>query len=222
MVETVLRRGRRRAVERMAVAAAGYAAMGWPVCAGAHPPGRPHRGAGAGRACSCDRMGCPAPGAHPMSPAWQVEATTDRATVWSLWLARPEASIILPTGRVFDVLDVPASVGAAALRLMGQAGVRPGPVAVSAGDRALFFVLTRGTPADEHEWWSCHLDCEPETVTQVSGLRWHCRDSYVLAPPSRYGADGVARWLRGPGEHPLPDGLRLLEFLADACEGAAR
>ena len=44
----------------------------------------------------------------------------------------------------------------------------------------------------------------------------------MLAPPSRYGADGVARWLRGPDEHPLPDGLRLLEFLADACEGAAR
>src|SRR6266498_4594549 len=92
MVETVRRRGRRRAGERMAAAAASYAAMGWPVCAGAHPPGRPHRGADAGRACSCDRMGCPAPGAHPMSPAWQVEATTDPATVWSLWPARPERS----------------------------------------------------------------------------------------------------------------------------------
>ena len=42
MVEAVLRARRRRAVERMAVAAVGYAAMGWPVCAGANPPGRPH------------------------------------------------------------------------------------------------------------------------------------------------------------------------------------
>jgi Bifunctional DNA primase/polymerase, N-terminal len=221
MVETVLRRGRRRGLERMAVAAASYAAMGWPVCAGAHPPGRPQRGAGAGRACSCDRMGCPAPGAHPMSPAWQVEATTDPATVWSCWLARPEANIILPTGRVFDVLDVPATAGTAALRLMAEAGVRPGPVAVSAADRALFFVRTRGAPADEYEWWSCHLDCEPETVTQVAGLRWHCRNSYVLAPPSRYAAAGAAHWLRGPAEHPLPDGVRLLEVLADACDQAA-
>src|SRR5262249_58349033 len=38
MVEAVLRRGRRRAVERMAVAAAEYAALGWPVCLGAYPP----------------------------------------------------------------------------------------------------------------------------------------------------------------------------------------
>lgn len=221
MMDTVRRRGRRRAVERVAVAAAGYAAMGWPVCAGAHPPGRQERGAGTGRGCSCDRMGCPAPGAHPLSPAWQVEATADLTTVEGLWLARPDANVILPTGRVFDVLDVPATVGAAALELMERAGVRPGPVALSAGDRALFFVLTRGTPEDEHEWWSCHLDCEPETVTQVSGLRWHCRDSYVLAPPSRYGPASTALWLRDPREHPLPDGVRLLEFLADACEGTA-
>jgi hypothetical protein len=156
-----------------------------------------------------------------MSPAWQVEATADPATVESLWLARPDANVILPTGRVFDVLDVPAAVGMAALELMERAGARPGPVAVSAGDRALFFVLTRGTPEDEHEWWSCHLDCEPETVTEVTGLRWHCRDSYVLAPPSRYGPASTAQWLRDPAEHPLPDGVRVLEFLADAGEGAA-
>jgi hypothetical protein len=87
-------------------------------------------------------------------------------------------------------------------------------------------VLTRGTPADEQEWWSCHLDCEPESVPEhfelsvLPGLRWHCRASYVVAPPSRLPGAGTARWLREPGSHPLPDGLRLLEVLADACEGA--
>jgi hypothetical protein len=222
MTTTMLRRGRRRAAGRMAAAAAGYAAMGWPVCAGAHPPGRPQRGAEASRGCSCDRMGCPAPGAHPMSPAWQVEATADPVVAEALWAARPDANVILATGRVFDVLDVPAPMGVAAMALMAQSGVQPGPVALSAGDRALFFVLTRGAPDDEQEWWSCRLDCEPETVTEVSALRWHCRDSYVLAPPSRFGAAGAARWLREPDGHPLPDGLRLLEFLADACEGDPR
>src|SRR6204780_2820792 len=182
MVDTMRRRGRRRAVERMAVAAAGYAAMGWPVCAGAHLPGRPHRGAAAVRACSCDRMGCPAPGAHPVSPAWQVEATADPAAVFGLWLARPEANVILPTGRVFDVLDVPAAAGTSALERMTAAGVAVGPVAALGQDRMMFFVVTRGSPTDEDEWWSCGLDCEPEGV--VAGLRWHCRDSYVLAPPS--------------------------------------
>jgi len=39
----------------------------------------------------------------------------------------------------------------------------------------------------------------------------------VVAPPSRYGR-GAAQWIREPGDNPLPDALRLLEFLADACD----
>jgi hypothetical protein len=105
---------------------------------------------------------------------------------------------------------------------MERTGVRAGPVALSAetqasGDRALFFVATRGAPADEDEWWSCHLDREPDDFAPVAGLRWHTRDSFVMAPPSRFGR-GAAQWAREPGDYPLPDALRLLEFLADACD----
>jgi len=160
----------------MMAAAAEYAAMGWPVCAGAYPPGRSRHGE-ALRACSCDRVGCPDPGAHPMSPAWQAQATADPRLVAQCWMARPEGNIILVTGRVFDVLDVPAAAGAAALALMDRSAVR---------------------------------------------LRWHCRSSYVLAPPSRDGNALKAHWVRPPDGRPLPDGLRLLGFLADACEEAAR
>ena len=147
-----------------------------------------------------------------------MQATDNPEQVRKVWQAAPDANVILVTGRVFDVLDVPAQVGTAALARMEKAGVRPGPVAISAGNRAHFFVLTRGAPADEDEWWSCHLDCEPEIVADVAGLRWHCRDSFVLAPPSRYGSGLAARWVRDPAGSPLPDGLRLLEVLADVCE----
>jgi Bifunctional DNA primase/polymerase, N-terminal len=215
MVDAVLRSRRRKASERMAVAAAGYADKGWPVCPAAHPPGR---GPGAqGRACSCDRIGCPAPAAHPVSLAWQRQATADTAAIWQWWRTQPAANIILVTGRSFDVLDVPVPAGLAALHQMERSGIRPGPVAISAGDRALFLVTTRAAFADEDEWWSCHLDCEPETVPEIAGLRWHCKDSYVLAPPSRLSSGLAVKWIRGPQE-PLPDSLRLLEYLADACE----
>jgi hypothetical protein len=235
MVAPVLRRSRRRDAGRLAAAAVSYAAMGWPVCAGAHCmtdgagtsaasrsrsflPAAPLRDQGTGRACSCDRVGCPAPGAHPISAAWQIEATSDPDEAGRCWLERPDANVILATGRVFDVLDVPAAAGTAALGMMRQCGVQPGPVAAGVGGRTLFFVTTRGAPIDEVEWWSCQLDCEPENVAQVASLRWHCRNSYVLAPPSRDAVAG-ARWLRAPGQHPLPDPVRMLEFLADACEG---
>jgi Bifunctional DNA primase/polymerase, N-terminal len=222
MVDVVRRRGERglrahgRAAERhrpLGSVAARYAAMGWPVCLGAHP----YRGSvEPGRACSCDRVGCPAPGAHPVSPAWQMQATVDTNVIESWWETRPEANVMLVTGRVFDVLDVPAAAGSAALERMRAAGAAVGPVSCLGEDRMLFFVLTRGSPADEDEWWSCGLDSEPESVTP--GLRWHCRDSYVLAPPSACAGGLAARWLRSPREHPLPDPLRLLEYLVDACE----
>jgi len=222
MVDVVRRRGPRvrgRAAERqqpLGAVAARYASMGWPVCLGAHT----YRGTRAamepGRACSCDRVGCPAPGAHPVSSAWQMHATVDLNTIQSWWETRPEANVILVTGRVFDVLEVPAMAGAAALGQMEAAGVVMGPVTVVGQERMLFFVTTRGSPADEDEWWSCGLDSEPESV--VTGLRWHCRDSYVLAPPSRLADGQDARWLRSPHEYPLPDALRLLEYLVDACE----
>jgi Bifunctional DNA primase/polymerase, N-terminal len=220
MVDVLRRRSRSRAAERqqpLGEAAAQYASMGWPVCVGAQP----YRGTRAamepGRACSCDRVGCPAPGAHPESPAWQMQATVDLNMIRSWWEARPEANVILVTGRVFDVLDIPAAAGSAALGQMAAAGVAAGPVAVLGQDRMLFFVMTRGAPADEDEWWSCGLDCEPEENV-VHGLRWHCRESYVVAPPSRFAGGLTARWLRSPQEHPPPDALRLLEYLVDACE----
>jgi len=149
--------------------------------------------------------------------------------------------VILATGRVFDVLDVPAVAGATALAKMGAAGVATGPVAVQGAERMLFFVATRGAPDDEDEWWSCGLDSSPDPSEQAESVRWHCRDSYVLAPPSRYGTGQDVRWVREPagllspgGATPLsastggmsssaarvelPDGLRLLEYLVDACE----
>jgi len=233
MVEVLPRRVRRADAGRQAAAAVGYAQLGWPVCPGAvgpHPGPARHRvpalatrgqPRGSGRACSCDRIGCPAPGAHPVSAAWQIEASSDPADVARWWRDRPDASIILVTGRVFDVLDVPARAGLLALERISRSPAATGPVALSADDRALFFAATRGAPADEDEWWSCHLDCEPDSSTPVAGLRWHCRDSYVVAP-ARTGRGPGAHWILNPREHRLPDGLRLLELLADACEEVLR
>jgi hypothetical protein len=220
MVAPVLRRNRRRE-GGLAAAAAAYAAMGWPVCLGAYPPGNARS---AGRACSCDRVGCPAPAAHPMSPAWQMLATCEAGKIRQRWAVHPEANVVLPTGRVFDVLDVPTAAGTVALDMMRKSGVKPGPVAAGGG-RTLFFVATRGAPENEDEWWSCHLDCAPEDVGEVVSLRWHCRNSYVLAPPSRDPSGVASRWVcppDGPMPSVLPDAVRLLEILADASEEETR
>lgn len=208
----VPRWSRRRVRERLLAAVLHYAELGWPACLGAHPA------ADGARACSCDRVGCPAPGAHPVSPSWSQRATVDRELLRSRWADDPDANVILPTGRVFDVFDVPAAAGISALARMDAFGIRTGPVAAYDSQRYLFLVATRGAPTDEDEWWPCHLDAHPAAVPETEGLRWHCRDSYILAPPSVLISGQEACWIRSPEEGGLlPDPLALLEPLADAC-----
>ncbi|WP_245627778.1 bifunctional DNA primase/polymerase [Actinomadura oligospora] len=194
-----------------AAAAAAYAALGWPCVPGAHAS------VGGDRACSCDRVGCPDPAAHPVSAAWAIQASVDPAVIDRWWTERPDANVILPTGRVFDVFDIPAEAGVEALARIDAESLPIGPVANVADERYLFFVATR-TPVDEDEWWSCHLDCSPETVAETPGMRWHCRDSYVVAPPSLLTYGRTVSWIRPPENTPLPDPLRLLAVLSDACE----
>lgn len=213
---------RRRRSSRRAARAAGeigtaaavqeYAALGWPCFPGAHPA------ADGTRACSCDRIGCPSPAAHPWSQVWQRQATVDPDTLARWWEGQPEANVILPTGRVFDVFDVPAKAGRRALDRMAGEDVQAGPVAAVGDERYLFFVATRGAPEDEDEWWSSTLDCVPETVGDSPGMRWHCRDSYVVAPPSVLPSGRAVTWVNAPDGTPLPDPMRLLEILADFCE----
>lgn len=188
------------------------AAAGLPLAPAAHPSG-----VSAFR-CSCDRVGCPTPGMHPVSFAWQTEATADPQMVDQWLRTLPLANFVTATGSNHDVLDVPAEAGRAALDRVAAQGAPVGPVASYGEERLLFFTATRGTPADEDEWWPCELDCHPETVDEHPGLRWHCRGSYVLLPPSRLPSGHVVGWLPGHGpERPLPDPLPLLEILTDAC-----
>jgi hypothetical protein len=214
-----LRRGDRGAAAGLAAAQAreelllAAAGAGFPMAPAAHP--QEYR-------CSCERIGCPNPARHPVSLAWQTQATTDRDQLLRWLRGDPQANFITATGRAHDVLDVPVTAGYAALDRLAAEGTEPGPVAIADPDRMLFFTATRGTPDDEDEWWPCELDCHPETMDEHPGLRWHCRGSYVLLPPSRVPGGGLTegeggvRWLRGP-ERPLPEPLTLLPALTDAC-----
>ncbi|OEU88133.1 DNA primase [Streptomyces abyssalis] len=200
------------------------AAAGFPLAPAAHP---------SGYGCSCVRIGCPTPGRHPVSFGWQTQATTDPAQITRWAESQPQANFVAATGRDHDVLDVPAEAGWAALERLESQDVPVGPVALSGGDRMLFFTATRGTPDDEDEWWPCELDCHPETMDEHPGLRWHCRGSYVLVPPATLPGTGQraeVRWVRPPepdgptaaaATDALPEPLTLLEALTDACAAYA-
>lgn len=167
----------------------------------------------AGWSCSCGNAQCATIGAHPAQRDWpkRISAQPSKAHEW--WSAQPAASVLLPTGRSFDVLEVAEAAGCLGLARMERAGVNVGPVAALPTRRMYFFVLP---------------NARAKTVKLLAALGWGragldlvCRGAgdYVVAPPSRMGALGHAQWVRRPSETNrwMPDVEELLAPLAYAC-----
>ncbi|GAA3821914.1 bifunctional DNA primase/polymerase [Streptomyces chiangmaiensis] len=163
--------------------------------------------------CSCGQAACPVPGAHPAREGWATQATGSAAVVHRLWAEQPTASILLPTGRTFDAIDVPETAGFLALARMERMELSLGPVALTPDRRMWFFVLP-GAAAKVPDlvrnrgWTLDSLDL----VTLGEG-------SYVAAPPTRYASRGAVQWVCRPTDANrwLPDAEELISPLAYAC-----
>ncbi|GHF17539.1 MULTISPECIES: bifunctional DNA primase/polymerase [Streptomyces] len=163
--------------------------------------------------CSCGDADCPAPGAHPARPDWASQATGSASTARRMWTKQPRASILLPTGRTFDALDVSESAGFLALARMERMGIELGPITCTPFRRMLFFVLPGGAlkvpDATRKLGWS------PATLDLVA----RGEGDYVVAPPTRIGNRGRVQWARQPtaANRWLPDAEELVSALAYAC-----
>ncbi|WP_051969957.1 bifunctional DNA primase/polymerase [Kitasatospora azatica] len=169
--------------------------------------------------CSCGAPACPMPGAHPVTQDWQRRASAGPGVVRRWWTENPQASILLPTGRSFDALDVPERAGCLALARMERMDLQLGPVLEAPappgqrGRRLLFLVLP-GTLAKLPEmlrrlgWGPGRLD-----------LTGRGEGDWIVAPPSRLGAYGFAQWARKPSaaNRWLPDAQELINPLTYAC-----
>lgn len=155
---------------RLCRAATRYANHGWDVIPGASFVGHRFR---------CDDPGCPTVGCHPATGQWQELASHDLPLVERWWRHRAYA-VLLPTGRAFDVIEVPPALGMWATR---HGGGQQGPVAVASSGRWMFFVR-RGDPL------------RPELAEQLDVVL-HGRGSWVPAPPTRE-PGGRGRWEISP------------------------
>lgn len=197
-------------------AAVGYAEeRHWDVLPGAWLVEDAAAGRGGPRTprCSCGDTACPAPGAHPTGPGWVGEASGSGATVRRMWLRQPHASVLLPTGRTFDAIEVPEDAGCLALARMERMELPLGPVLGTPSRRMIFFVLP-GAGAKAPDllrrlgWAPSSLDL----VVRGDG-------DWVPAPPTRLGTGGVVQWVRRPTalNRWLPDTEELISPLAYAC-----
>lgn len=191
---------------------------GWEVVPGAGVRRGPR---GARRSCSCGAPGCPTPGAHPLDAALVVPAgaPSDLAlAVWSAARARtPTVTVLLPTGRAFDVVEAPAGAARQAVLRMERMGLPVGPVAVAPHGRA-WFLVAPGAAAGlrgllyRTGWDNAALD-----------LRGLGPGDHITAPPSNHAGLGRVSWLRPPdaetATHP-PHARLLLGTLAYVCHRA--
>ncbi|MFI5619514.1 bifunctional DNA primase/polymerase [Streptomyces sp. NPDC051567] len=163
--------------------------------------------------CSCGAAECAAPGAHPTGEDWASRATGSAVQVRRIWAERPRSSILLPTGRTFDALDVPDAAGFLALARLERMERTIGPVTLTPGDRMLFFVLA-GTGAKVPDRVR-KLGWIPDAID----LSVRGEGAYVAAPPTRVGGRGAVQWAQPPtpANRWLPDAEELTDALAYAC-----
>ncbi|MDT3399082.1 bifunctional DNA primase/polymerase [Streptomyces sp. B1866] len=163
--------------------------------------------------CSCGSATCPRPGAHPATPNWAGQATGSAAAVRRMWDQTPRASVLLPTGRSFDVLEVPEAAGFLALARLDRLGVQGGPV-LSTPDRRMYFLVLPGAAGKLPDMLR-KLGWVPSTLA-LTALG---EGGYVPAPPTRVGSRGAVQWARQPtvANRWLPDAEELVSALAYAC-----
>jgi hypothetical protein len=163
--------------------------------------------------CSCGAADCPAPGAHPAREDWLTQATGSAVAARRLWSRQPEASILLPTGRTFDAIDVPETSGFLALARMERMELTLGPVTLTPNRRMHFFVLP-GASAKVPDLVR-KLGWPPASLDLVARGEGDC----VAAPPTRFGSHGQVQWARRPtpANRWLPNAEELISPLAYAC-----
>ncbi|MFJ2607417.1 MULTISPECIES: bifunctional DNA primase/polymerase [unclassified Streptomyces] len=163
--------------------------------------------------CSCGDLACAAPGAHPARADWAARATGSATVARRMWADAPDASILLPTGRTFDVIRVAESAGFLALARLERMSLTLGPVSLAPDRRMHFFVLPgAGVKVPDlvrrSGWAPGSLDLT------VLG-----EGSYVAAAPTRVGSRGAVQWACRPTpvNRWLPDAEELVPALAYAC-----
>ena len=165
---------------RMLHAALDYACRGVPVFPCHHP--LPDR-RGSALMCSCGDRDCCRPAKHPLTRHGFKNATTRTEIIAGWWRRWPQANIAIPTGVVFDVLDLDGPEGVAAVRtLVDEHSLElSGPV-VRTGFGGWHYLLAPTGQANR--------------VRLLEGVDWRGAGGYVIAPPSRHITGRCYRWAR--------------------------
>jgi hypothetical protein len=134
---------------------------------------------------------------------WLVSAAPDPEACRFEWERNPHGVALLPAGRRWDVLILPATLGRPTLEVLTRLVDRPGPVLADFGDARIGFFVEPGTT---DRWLG-------------TGVRGAGDGTWVVVPYPGRMADGV-RWLVSPDAAGTLTDVTLLELAMH--EAAAR
>ncbi|MFE9457863.1 hypothetical protein [Streptomyces californicus] len=136
--------------------------------------------------------------------AWLTSAAPDPGACRWEWERDPRGIVLLPAGRRWDVLILPAELGYPTLDVLTRLVDRPGPVLADSAEARMGFFVPPGTAS---RWIG-------------TGVRGCGRGTWIVVPyPGR--ATGGVRWLIPPdGSGALTDPA-LLELAMHEAAGAA-
>ncbi|WP_184937893.1 bifunctional DNA primase/polymerase [Kitasatospora kifunensis] len=156
--------------------------------------------------------------------AWLASASEYPSSLRALWEARPWAPTVLPCGRAFDVISLPALFGRRVLDELWSSGPGCGPVAEYRG-RTQLFVQPGAAPRLRT------LLAWEEWARDVPPLLCHGLGDAVTVPPVRRAPDQptapgapIGRWIVAPdtSEPWLPSAGVLLWACVRAARGVAQ
>ncbi|MFF2653632.1 hypothetical protein [Streptomyces sp. NPDC058045] len=138
---------------------------------------------------------------------WLVAVAPDPRACALLWRRSPQAVLLLPAGRRWDVLIVPGELGHPTLDVLSRCVDRPGPVLADFGESRLGFFVPPGT---SERWLG-------------SGVRGVGRGTWIVVPRPGATPEGTVRWIVPPdGSGTLNDTALLELALHEAAAGRGR
>jgi hypothetical protein len=146
---------------RLHHAAQTFADHGWEVTPGGYFNGK---------RMACDRPTCWATSCHPLLPDWETSTS-----IGEWWQEKPH-SVLLPTGRGFEAIEVPALVGSSVRGICGPVMITP--------NGHWIFLVRGGAPL------------LPE-LAECTDIVHHGAGSWVPAPPTLL-PEGSVRWHLSP------------------------
>jgi hypothetical protein len=133
--------------------------------------------------------------------AWLASAGTYPRTTLARWTSSPTASLVLPCGAAFDVVNTPSVFGRRMLDHLWEAGPGSGPVAVHRGRTLLFAAPGTAQRLPALLRWEEWGASDGGRGGGVPPLLCHGSGDAVTVPPLTSGSasDGLAaRWLVAP------------------------